>query len=124
MPNFDERRDAEDDLEVTARVMHTVERQIGSYRASLEKVRLLRKEFALDSELAKKTMSSPENMSKLLVERGVPEHLAVGMAGEDFKDREFGGRLGIWTWDCCCTGCCLTECHCTLITSIGVQARD
>jgi hypothetical protein len=121
MPNMDKRRDAEDDLEIASRIMQTVERQIGSYRLALDKVRMLRKEFAMDDSLAERTMASPASMSDLLIERGVPEHLAVGMAAEDFKAGDFGGRLGLWTWSCCCTACCLTSCHCTLVTSIGVQ---
>jgi hypothetical protein len=122
MPNLEERRrDSDDELEIVARVMETVERQIGGYRMALEKVRLARKEFSVDKSLAAKVMNSPEEMSKFLTERGVPEFLAVGMAAEDFKSAEFAGAAGIWTWDCCCTSCCLTSCHCTLITSIGAM---
>lgn len=119
MPNFDARRPPQDDLEITARVMQTVENQISSYRISLEKLRILRKELDIDDSLARRALSSPEDMKNLLVERGVPEQLAFGMAAEDFKDSNFGGGLALWTWDCCCTACCLTSCHCTLITSIG-----
>lgn len=118
MPNLKERREPEDDLEVAARVMQTVERQISEYRTALEKVRLIRKEFELDPGLSKRAFTDPEAMKDLLVERGVAEPLAYGMAAEDFKAADFGGRLSLWTWDCCCTECCFTSCNCTLITSI------
>ena len=55
MPNLEERRrDSDDELEIVARVMETVERQIGGYRMALEKVRLARKEFSVDKSLAAK----------------------------------------------------------------------
>ena len=120
MPNFERgKKDPDDDLEIASRVMDTVQKQIGSYRMSLEKLRLLRKEIQVDDELRKRVLSTPDDMAQVLTDRGIPEFLAVSMAAEDFQDRAFGGRLALWTWDCCCTGCCLTECNCTLITSIG-----
>jgi hypothetical protein len=121
MPNFDKRSGVGDELEIASRIVETVQRQIGTYRLALEKVRLLRKEFALDESLAKTAMSSPEKMSQLLVERRIPEGLANGMAAEDFQNPDFARNIGLWTWDCCCTGCCITDCHCTLVTSIGSQ---
>jgi hypothetical protein len=123
MPNLDDKYEEQDDLDIAARVMHTVERQVGSYRLALEKLRMLRKEFAMDEGLAKKAMADPESMSELLIQRGVPEHLAVGMAAEDFKSADFARGVGFWTRSCCCTACCLTSCNCTLITSIGAQAE-
>lgn len=121
MPNMRKRGPGEDDLEIAVRVMDTVERQIGAYRISLEKVRMLRKEFALDPDLQKRALANGEAMSRLLIERGVPENFAYGMAAEDFQDEALAARAGIWTWDCCCTSCCLTSCECTLITSIGAS---
>lgn len=56
-----------DDFEIATRVLQTVERQIGSYRLGLEKVRPLRKEFPMDEELRKKTMNTPESMFELLI---------------------------------------------------------
>ena len=97
-----------DDLEITSKISDTVQRQIASYKMSLEKLRLLRRELRTDASLEKRIWSSPDEMSKLLVERGISEQLAIAMAAEDFQDEQFGGRLAIWTWSCCCTNCCLT----------------
>jgi hypothetical protein len=112
MPNFtrgkDDIKDDKDDLEIASRVMDTVGRQIASYRMSLEKLRGLRKEILLDEELEKRITSSPEAMTKVLTERGIPEVLAVGMAAEDFQDPNYLPNLAIWTWNCCCTACCIT----------------
>jgi hypothetical protein len=118
MPNF-ERSDAKpaDDLEITSKVLDTVQRQIGSYRMSLEKLRLLRQELQQDNALATRIWSSPDMMAKIFIERGIPEALAFGMAAEDFQDENFARGLGFWTWDCCCTNCCITGCS---ITSCGV----
>jgi hypothetical protein len=104
--------DSHDDLEIASRVLETVNRQVASYMISLDKVRLMRKEIEADQRLTKRIRSGPAEMTKVLVERGIPQHLAAGMAAEDFQDQSFGGELGFWTWDCCCTGCCLT-CICT-----------
>jgi hypothetical protein len=126
MPNFDRRGTGPaDDLEIASRVMDTVQRQIASHRLSLEKLRLLRQELAQDSDLAARLQGSPEMMSKLLVERGIPEPLAMGMVAEDFQDQSLRG-VGFWTWDCCCTACCLTQtiCHCTYVTSIGAAPKS
>lgn len=112
----------EDDLDIATRVMQTVERQVESYRLSLIRVRALRKEIELDRDLDKRLRSSPEGMRDVLMERGIPEALAVGMAAEDFQSPDFGGKLGFWTWDCCCTGCCVTSCIGTNITNIAQEA--
>ena len=114
MPNMQKGKGqaAADDLEIAARIMETVHRQIGSYMMSLEKLRFMRKELEMDSRFRKRVTGGPAEMSKMLIERGIPEQLAVGMAAEDFLDDQFGGQLALWTWDCCCTGCCLT-CVCT-----------
>ncbi len=115
MPNF-RRTPAQDDLEIVSRVMDTVAKQVSSYQMSLEKLRGLRKELLLDKALEKRIKSSPESMSKVLLERGIPEALAAGMVAEDFQKPDFATNLAMWTWDCCCTGCCLT-CVCTANTS-------
>lgn len=111
MPNFSRSKDnPADELEITSRVMDTVQRQVASYRMSIEKLRSLRKEIEIDKELNKRIRSTPEEMAKILVERGIPAHLAIGMAAEDFQDPNFGQLIAMWTWDCCCTGCCVTSC--------------
>jgi hypothetical protein len=116
MPNYNRSGTGPaDDLEIATKVMDTVQRQIASYRLALEKLRLLRKELELDRDLAARIQDSPEMMSKLLVERGIPEQYAIGMAAEDFQDQSFRG-VGYWTWDCCCTECCLTSIICNITT--------
>lgn len=119
MPEFD-RRPVEDDLEIASRVMDTVQKQIASYRMSLEKLRGLRKEIQLDSALSERVRSSPQGMMDVLTERGIPQHLAAGMVAEDYQDEGFDvNNLGFWTWDCCCTACCIT-CICTAATICDV----
>jgi hypothetical protein len=121
MPNFNRSKTGpEDDLEIASRVMNTVQQQIVIYRASLEKVRLMRKELQLDNALATRIWRSPDEMMKVFMERGIPQELAGGMAAEEFQDPNFkggGGGIGFWTWDCCC----ITSCQCTLVTSIGAR---
>ena len=108
MPNYKRKADSNDDLEIAARILETVHRQVASYMSSLDKLRLMRKEIDVDPELAKQIRAGPAEMTKILVERGIPENLAAGMAGEDFRDEIFSRKLGFWTWDCCCTACCIT----------------
>jgi len=107
--------------------MDTVQKQIAGYRMSLEKLRGMRKELQLDSELNKRVRSSPDEMMKVLTERGIPAGLAAGMAAEDFRDQGFAARnLGWWTMDCCCTACCIT-CICTdgaTICGVSHQGAD
>src|SRR5688500_17137481 len=98
-----------DDLDIASRVMETVQRQIESYRISLEKVRALRSELELDRNLKRQVLSSPEEMAKLLTSRGIPKHLAAGMVAEDFQDARLVTEDAIWTWDCCCSNCCITN---------------
>lgn len=102
-----------DDLDIASRVMGTVQKQIESYRISLEKVRALRSELKLDRSLDIRAFSSPEEMLKLLTSRGIPKHLAAGMVVEDFQDARLVTEEAIWTWDCCCTSCCITSCMIT-----------
>jgi hypothetical protein len=76
---------------------------------SIDKVRRLRREAETDEALLHRVSESPEAMVELLEERGIPEHLAVAMAAEDFQTEDFAGaQLGLWTWDCCCSTCCFT----------------
>ncbi len=116
MPNCDPEKRPEDDLDLVARVMETVHRQVGSYMTSLQQLRTVRREIEVNPNLRKRVTSGSREMVKVLVERGVPEPLAAGMSAEDWRDLDLAGSLGLWTWDCCCTGCCLT-CICTQNTS-------
>lgn len=121
MPNYKrEKFAAQDDLDVASRVMDTVQRQIASYRLSLEKVRGLRKECEMDKDLDRRIRSSAEEMVRVLVERGIAPPMAISMTAEDFRSPDFGGSLALWTWDCCCTGCCVTSCIGTNITNVAV----
>jgi hypothetical protein len=125
MPNYArERSEPQDDLEIAARVMDTVQKQIASYRLSLEKVRSLRQECQIDERLNERLRSDPREMATILIERGIPQPMAVSMAAEDFRSPDFGGELALWTWDCCCTGCCVTSCIGTNITNVAVLQFD
>ena len=104
-----------DDLDITVRVMHTVEQQISSYRSSLEKIRELRIECEHDPDLKERVFSSPDAMLEMLAEREIPPQIATGMVAEDFQDHDFGGEQAIFTFACCCTGCCVT----CIVTNIG-----
>jgi hypothetical protein len=69
----------------------------------------IRSEINSSDELSRKLQSSPEALRDYLREKGIPEHLAAGMAAEEFKTLDFAGaNAGLWTWDCCCTSCCFT----------------
>src|SRR5690348_8128499 len=114
----------DNELGDTYKILDTVQRQIASYRASLQKVRNLKSECEDDGKLNKLVRTSPEAMAKVLTDRGVPVFIAVGMAAEDFNAPNFGGELGFWTWDCCCTGCCVTSCIGTNITNFADELRD
>lgn len=104
-----DRRTSDSELDTTSRIIQTVNRQLESYGLALEKVALLRKEIARDARLRDKLLHSPETMIETLEERGIPAIIGAGMAAEEFKRTDFpGGELGLWTWDCCCTGCCIT----------------
>ena len=110
MRNFN--RDAAAGTDCTGQqssIMNTVQRQIESYQQSLETVRQLRAEYDANPDLHQRLGSSPESMATVLVERGVPIFLAVSMAGEDYVDPNFGTALAIWTWNCCCSDCCITS---------------
>ena len=102
-----DRKTTEAELATTARVMRTVQKQIESYALSLDKIRGLREELAIDSELYARVTKSTGAMKEFLVSRGIPSPIATGMAAEDFRSIEAPGEA-LWTWDCCCTGCCIT----------------
>jgi hypothetical protein len=119
MPNFN-RRDEQfgpDELDIAARIMDTVAKQVASYQSALGTLRDLRAEIA-DGSLQDQTVSSPEELAALLGARGIPQPLSVAMAAEDFQDEAFMAEAGLWTWDCCCTRCCLTSCSGTVITRL------
>jgi hypothetical protein len=116
MPNFyrHQDHDIEDDLDIAARVMETVQRQIASYHEALQTVRTMRKELIARQqqpetpENPKRRINTPALFAELLEERGVPQPLSKAMAAEDFQDPSFQTEAAIWTWDCCCSHCCLT----------------
>jgi hypothetical protein len=116
MPNFDRgRQSQQDDLDIAARVMATVQKQVASYQQSLETLRELRKEFGVDEGSGDRTVSSPEQLAELFEERGIPLALSRAMAAEDFQDENFAAEASLWTWDCCCTDCCLS---CSMATKV------
>ena len=104
----------EDDLEIATRVMDTVQRQVSSYRDALQTLRNLRKELAerqgedKTADASRRVISTPEEFADLLQERGVPQGFSRAMAAEDFQDASFAVETMTFTWDCCCTHCCLT----------------
>lgn len=97
MPNFsrDQDHDIEDDLDIAARVMETVQRQIASYHEALQTVRTMRKELAARQlhpktpENPKRRINTPALFAELLEEHGVPQPLSKAMAAEDFQDASF-----------------------------------
>jgi hypothetical protein len=115
MPNFDRDRKTQDDLDLASRVMATVQKQVASYQQSLETMRELRGELSDDPSAEGRVVSNAEQLAELLEERGIPMALAKGMAAEDFQDEDFEVAASLWTWDCCCTDCCLT---CQMATSV------
>jgi hypothetical protein len=112
---------SENELEISSRIMNTVQQQIADYRLALEKVRGLRKECELDTKLNERIRSDPEAMAHVLVQRGIAPHLAISMVAEDFQYPGFGAGLAVWTWDCCCSDCCVTGC---IGTSFARVERD
>lgn len=114
MPNFERpERPPAVDLDVAARVMDTVQRQVASYKSSLETLMKIREE--LESPTGERTISTPQALAELLEERGIPQPLSKAMAAEDFQDAQFEVEVSLWTWDCCCTDCCLT---CQMATQV------
>lgn len=125
MPNYSRDKKPEpDELEATHKILDTIQKQISSYRSSLQKVRHLKQECNDDTELNKRIRSSPEEMATVLFERGVSAPMAIGMAAEDFRAPNFGGAVGLWTWDCCCSSCCITSCIGTNITNLADDRRN
>jgi hypothetical protein len=125
MANYSRDKDAEpDELEATHRILGTVQKQIASYRSSLQKVKNLKQECDEDEELNKRVRSSPDEFASVLFERGVSAPMAIAMAAEDFQAPNFGGSLGLWTWDCCCSSCCVTSCIGTNITNMADDRRN
>jgi hypothetical protein len=121
MPNFDREdqpQPPDDDLEIASRVMATVQKQVASYQQSLETLREMRKELT-DASASEapggRIVATPEQLAELLEERGIPQPLSNAMAAEDFQDETFAAEASMWTWDCCCTDCCLT---CQMATQV------
>ena len=116
MPNFDRTTPPADDLDIAARVMDTVSRQVASYKDALVTLRSMRAELPDHATRADaQEINTPELMAKLLEEKGIPMPLSRAMAAEDFQAPEFQAEAAIWTWDCCCTHCCLT---CQMATAV------
>ena len=104
-----DRRTTDTELDNTRRVLDTVRGQMESYSLALEKVQLLRREISGDARLGERIRKSPEEMMAVFESRDIPRHLAAAMTAEEFKREDFAGaELGIWTFDCCCSGCCIT----------------
>jgi hypothetical protein len=104
-----DRRTTDKELDTTIRILNTVRRQMDSYALSLEKIQILRREISGDAEFGERIRKSPEDMMRTFESRGIPLPLASAMTAEEFKRQDFpGAELGIWTWDCCCSGCCIT----------------
>jgi transposase len=114
MPNFNrEDQPTQDDLDIASRVMATVQKQVASYQQSLETLREMRKE--LTDEPGGRAVTTPQELADLLEERGIPQALSKAMAAEDFQDETFASEASLWTWDCCCTDCCIT---CQMATQV------
>ncbi len=108
------------ELDTSARILQTVQKQIEHYSLALDKIRMIRKELMMDKHVLARIKESPESMAKLFVDRGIPSALAYAMAAEDFGNTDFDvAGLTIWTWDCCCTGCCITCIGTTNISRSG-----
>lgn len=112
MPNYDKKNIGTrnlDDLEVSARILRTIQKQVEQYSLALEKVQNLKREIQIDEQLQKQLQSSPESMLAVLESRGIAKPIAAGMVAEDIGHNRFpGGELAFWTFHCCCTVCCLT----------------
>jgi hypothetical protein len=127
MPNFSRTPNnsldlvAGDDLNITAAVMDTVQKQIASYRDALQTMRDLRSEIAYRQQSeatvqgSGRVINTPQLFAELLEERGIPVQLSKAMAAEDFQDASFDVEMAMWTWDCCCTACCWT---CEMATQV------
>lgn len=125
MPDY-RRTPAEDDLDIAARVMDTVQRQIGTYRDALTTLRRLRQELAerqaqADSGEEQRFINTPQLLAEYFEENGIPKPLSTAMAMEDFANMEgdfptpLDAEMVTWTWDCCCSACCFT---CSMATQV------
>ncbi|MEH0661009.1 hypothetical protein QA860_25410 [Streptomyces stelliscabiei] len=116
MPNFDRKPDpGNEDLDIATQVLQTVQKQVASYHDALQTIRTMRKELAsrqaaraADSGAPSQLTNTPELLAALFKEHGVPEPFANAMAAEDFQDPSYDKGAAFWTWDCCCSDCCLT----------------
>lgn len=119
MPNIPRMGPPADDLDIAARVMQTVQRQIGSYQAALTTLRSMRRDMDArrqnpDAFPNRRTVNTADGFVDLLTENGIPRPLAMAMAAEEFSDATMKADAW-WTWDCCCTHCCLT---CQMATQV------
>jgi hypothetical protein len=126
MPDYD-RQAPDDDLDIATRVMDTVQRQVGAYRDALSTVRRLRRqlvahqEFAPAEQQGSRQINTPEKLAEFFEEHGVPRPLSVAFAAEDFAPmgQSFASEMDVeaatWTWECCCSACCLT---CSMATQV------
>jgi hypothetical protein len=113
MPNFNRRSNPSlDDLDIATRVMETVQKQIASYRDALLTVREMRQrlsEYKGGDSPGGRVINSAKLLATLFEEEGIPQQLSRAMAAEEFQDASFlRAQEAFWTWDCCCTDCCLT----------------
>lgn len=126
MPNYN-REPAEDDLDIAAKVMDTVQRQIATYRDALQTLRRLRKELATreehgSTEKEPRYINTPQLLAEFFEENGIPKPFSIAMAAEDFAAMEgdFSSDFSeaeyvTFTWDCCCSICCFT---CSMATQV------
>jgi hypothetical protein len=126
MPDYD-RHAPDDDLDIATRVMDTVQRQVGAYRDALLTVRRLRRqiiaheEFAPAEEQGSRQINTPEKLAEFFEEHGIPRPLSVAFAAEDFAAMggSFASDMDVeaatWTWECCCSACCIT---CSMATKV------
>jgi hypothetical protein len=99
--------------------MGTVQRQIESYQEALATLRSMRRDMDQrranpDSFPNLRVINTAEGFADLLTENGIPRPLSLAMAAEEFGDAQMAVDAW-WTWDCCCTHCCIT---CQMATQV------
>lgn len=119
MPNTPRMGPPADDLDIAVRVMSTVQKQIESYQQALGTLREMRaamaqREAHRDQHPDARVINTADGFIDLLTENGIPRPLSVAMAAEEFGDASMA-LDAFWTWDCCCTHCCLT---CQMATQV------
>lgn len=119
MPNIPRMGPPADDLDIAARVMGTVQRQIESYQDALVTLRTMRRDMEQrranpEAFPNRRVINTADGFADLLTENGIPRPLSLAMAAEEFGDAAMGADAW-WTWDCCCTHCCIT---CQMATQV------